>query len=986
MDKKRDFTSHLDKNFRLFLELMANKIQEILMVSSPYDAFRIEEDGSLASRIINEYSGLNLSKPPRVTRLSSATDALSLLAQKDFDVIIVTPHLEDMDVFSLALEIKNIRPSVPVYLLTHSSRGIYPPPENVNFEGIDKIFIWSGNSDLLLAIIKNAEDHLNVAFDTKRANVPVLLYIEDSPLYYSTLLPYMYKEVVQQTQAVLDAGLNEEHRLLKMRARPKILFARSYEEASQLYDTYGSSLLSVISDTRFPRDGQMDDDAGISLLSRIRGDFPALPLLLMSSDSGNSTRADSIPAQFIDKNSPHLVSELHDFFITNLGFGDFVFKMPDGTEIDRASNLKEIEEKISSIPDESIIYHAEKNHFSTWMMARAEIPFAATLSEVSLSEFSNVCEVRNFMTSRIHALRKWRQKGVITKFKANNFDADIMDFVKIGTGSMGGKARGLAFLAELIYKNSKLLSKYPRITVEIPRVLVLCTDVFDTFLSLNKLDRLDRESMSHEEINRVFLAATMPVDLEKELQAFLSQATYPLAVRSSSRLQDTQFDPSIEFYETYMIPNNHDDFSIRLEGLISAIKLVYASTFYRQPERIYRTTLDQPQEERMAVIVQQLVGDHQGDYFYPSLSGRARSYNYYPVSHMKPEEGVVDIWLGFDKMSGREKGSLRFSPRYPTILPQFSTVDDILKNSQKSLYALRMKGHNEETLWKDHALEKREVSDAHDEYPVKMLTSTYVPEEHRITDTGFIPGPKVVTFSRILKDHSIPLPNLLSDILDMGRKGMGCPVEIEFALNLRAGKEGYCDFFLLQIRPMVAYEDSFEIQISPDDMKKAFCFSTQALGHGKKENIADIVYVKPQDFKRERTVDMAQEIGKINNTLVKAKRPYLLVGPGRWGSSDRWLGIPVKWNNIGGVGAFVELRGDMITADSSRGYHFFRNITSLGIPYITVTEGSDDYLDWQWIDSLATVQETPFVRHVILPRPMTLIIDGIKSHCVIGKP
>ena len=984
MGMQHDFTSQFDKNFRLFLELMAIKIQEILMISSPYDAFRIEEDGSLASRIINEYSGLNLSKPPRVTRLSSAADALSLLAQRDFDMVIVTPHLDDMDVFSLALEIKKIRPAAPVYLLAHSSRGIYPRPDNVNFEGIDKIFIWSGNADLLLAIIKNAEDHLNAAFDTERGQVPALLYVEDSPLYYSTFLPYMYKEVVKQTQAVLDAGLNEEHRLLKMRARPKILLARNYEEATELYDQYGPFLLSVISDTRFPRGDTMDDAAGISLLSRIRGDFPSLPLLLMSSDSRNGTRAASIPARFIDKNSPRLFSEFHAFFLNNLGFGDFVFKMPDGKEIDRASNLKEIEAKIATIPDESLIYHAENNHFSTWMRARAEIPFATALREVALADFSHMDDVRDFMISSIHTLRKWHQKGVVTKFKANDFDADIMDFVKIGKGSMGGKARGLAFLAELIYKNSQLEREYPRLTIAIPKVLVICTDVFDTFLAINKLDRLDRESQSPEAIRLAFLAATMPEDLVGELQAFLEKVTYPLAVRSSSMLQDTQFDPSLESYETYMIPNDDGDASVRLEQLLIAVRLVYASAFYTKPRKIYRTTIDQPREEGMAVIVQQLVGDHYGDYFYPSLSGVARSYNYYPVSRMKPEEGVADIWMGFAKMNGQGKRSFRFSPRYPAILPQFSTVDDILKNAQKSFYAMRMNDSRKD-LWDAEVLKERDINDARDEYPLKLMTSTYVPEEHRLMDTGFIPGPKVVTFSRILKDRATPLPKLLSNLLDLGRRGMGCPVEFEFALTFRPGKEKYCNFYLLQIRPMVAYEDSFEIQIAPDDMDHAFCFSMQSLGNGKRADIADIVYVKPGDFRRERTADIAEEIGRINHDLATAGRPYLLIGPGRWGSSDRWLGIPVQWHNIAGVGAFVELRGSMIEADSSQGYHFFRNITSRGIPYITVTEGSDDFLDWQWIESQETVRDMTFIRHVRCQTPVTLIIDGRKSHCAILK-
>jgi hypothetical protein len=619
-------------------------------------------------------------------------------------------------------------------------------------------------------------------------------------------------------------------------------------------------------------------------------------------------------------------------------------------------------------------------------MARSETGFAFALREVSLSEFSNLDEARNFVTSHIHALRKWHQKGVITKFKAGDFDADIMDLVTIGEGSIGGKARALAFLTELIHKNSKLLLKYPRFTITIPQMLVLCTDIFDSFFSDNKLDRFNSESMSREDINNVFLAAAVPKELEEKLQAFLTKVTYPLSIRSSNLLQDTQFDPSLECYETYMIPNNHKDLSTRLTQLVTAIKLVYASAFYGKPERIYPTTPNQPYEERMAVIVQQLVGNHYGNYFYPCISGTARSYNYYPVSHMKPREGVVEISLGFSKGNEQETGNLRFSPLHPSILPQFSTVDDILRNSQNSFLALTMKGHGSEKIRNVHTLEERYLSDAQDEYPVKMLSGTYIPQEHTITDTGFIQGPKVVTFSRILKNRNMPLPELISDLLEMGRKGMGCPVEINFALNLTPENGGQCDFFLLKIRPMVAYEDSFEVQISSDDTNKAFCFSTQALGHGKKGNIADIVYIKPGDFKRECTVEMAREIGKINGVLAKEKRPYLLVGPGRWGSADRWLGIPVRWNDISGVGAFIELEGGLIQADASRGCHFFRNITSQEIPYLTIVEGSNDYFDWEWIYSLTTAGETQFVRHVSLAQPMTLIIDGRKSHCVIRKP
>ncbi|MCD6307267.1 MAG: phosphoenolpyruvate synthase/pyruvate phosphate dikinase [Deltaproteobacteria bacterium] len=972
--------------FKIYHELMAKKIREILLVSSPYDAFIMEEDGSLASRIINEYSGLNLSHPPRVTRTSSAFDALGLLNVKDFDLVLTTPHIEEMDAFTLGLKAKEIQPGLPVILLAHSPRGVYPLPENKNTDGIDKVFIWSGNSDLLLALVKNAEDHLNVEADTERAMVRVLILVEDSPVYYSSFLPLIYKEIVRQTQAVLKVGLNEEHRLLTMRARPKILLATNYEEALAFYRKFRNFVFGVISDARLPENHRMEDDVGFRLLSRIHQEVPDVPLLLLSSESENRKMAEQIPADFLDKNSPHLLSEIHNFFLTHLGFGDFIFRMPDGTEVDRASDLHTLETKLLHIPDASLRYHAERNHFSNWIMARSEIALASKFREVQASDFVSVAEMREYIISNIRALRKLRQKGVVARFRTEHFDPVINDFLKIGQGSLGGKARSLAFMSTVLVQDQELHEKYPDIRVRIPKTLVICTDGFEAFVAHNRLEYLAKEGFADEEVAKAFLEAEMPEWLTKDLEAFVSRVKIPLSVRSSSLLEDAQFQPYAGLYQTYMIPNNHSDQSVRLSHLLTAVKLVYASTYYESPKAFARSTSNQPQAESMAVIIQQLSGKEYGDYFYPAISGVAQSHNFYPVSRMRPEEGIAHIALGLGKTVVEGEKTLRFSPKHPEIMPQFSTVKDMLTNAQRFFYALRVRNYPEGLeLWRDSNLEKRDVEDAADEFPVKALASTYVPEEDRIRDTGYMPGPKILTFAQVLKYGIFPLPELLSDLLIIGRKGMGCPVEIEFSVDLTPDKDRKGDFSFLQMRPMVADEERFNVEITPEDMKKAFCRSATALGNGRNEEIQDIVYVKPDAFDVSATPKIAEEIGGLNAEMLKKRRKYLLIGPGRWGSADRWLGIPVQWRHISGVGAVVELRNAQLKADPSQGSHFFQNITSLGIHYITVTEdeGLDDYLDWGFIRSLPEVQETPFLRHVTSERPLIIKIDGRRSLCAI---
>ena len=970
--------------FKMFHEIMTIKVREILLISSPYDAYIMEEDRSLASRIVNEYIGLNLSLPPRVTRTSSGRSALILLEQKSFDMVITMPNLDDMDAQALGVKIKAKYPDLPVILLCHSLRSIFPPGEYRKLMGIDKVFIWSGNSDLLLALVKNAEDRLNIDRDTQRAMVRVLLLVEDSPQYYSSFLPLIYKEIVKQTQAVLGVGLNEEHRLLRMRSRPKIMLAETYEEAMELCQKYRSFLFGILSDTRIPRNGKLDDRAGVDFLTIIKQEIPDLPMLLLSSDSHNRIKADRIPAIFLDKNSPDLLLELQDFFLNHLGFGDFVFRLPDRTEIDRASSLRTLELKLSQIPDQSLLYHATRNHFSNWLMARSEFALASTFRAVQASEFQSTADIRQYIISGIHTVRKLQQKGVVAQFRAQTFDADIMDFVKIGDGSLGGKARGLAFMSALLFQNPTPLVSYPQISVQIPKTLVITTQGFEAFIADNQLQYCAKNNFSDPEITDIFLRSEMPNRLISDMEAFLAQVHYPLSVRSSSLLEDAQYQPYSGLYRTYMIPNNHPDPAVRLSHLIHAIKRVYASTYYEDPRSFTRHSVSRPQEESMAVIIQQLAGEAYGDYFYPAMSGIVQSHNFYPVFNMKAEDGIAHMALGMGKTVVEGEKSVRFSPKFPRMLPQFTTVEDILSNCQRYFYALKIRGYPDELSFDSFAnLEKREIDEAQTEYPVRMLSSVYIQDEHRIRDSGHLPGAKIATFASILKYNLFPLPQLLSDLLDFGRKGMGCPVEIEFAVNIGSEFQRKCEFYLLQMRPMATEIDQQNVVITEDDLKQPLCFSRHALGNGKLDCISDIVYVKPFAFQRNATEQMADEIGRMNAGLSREKRPFLLIGPGRWGSADKWLGIPVQWHHISGVGAIIELKNAQIHADPSQGSHFFQNITSIGIPYITVVEDSGDILDWKQIDGFAWAQETRYIRHVRLEHPLIVKIQGSKSLGVI---
>ncbi|MDX2451273.1 PEP/pyruvate-binding domain-containing protein, partial [Desulfosarcina sp.] len=963
--------------FKVFHDLMRKKVDQVLLISTSYEAWIMEEDCRLSEHIVHEYKGLNLSRPPRLTWVSTTEQALECLDSSDFDLVIIISRAADAGACSIADDIKGKAPDMPVVLLTHQeSLPDVTSPSRQRFASIDRTIFWTGNASLLVAIIKSVEDQLNVVHDTRCAGIRVILLVEDSPFYLSTLLPVLYKELVIETQAVMEEGLNEEHRLLAMRARPKILIANTFEEALNIYEHYKDFILGMISDVRFPRRGTLDARAGLDLLGYIRDDRFDIPLLLASSEPHNADLAADIPACFIDKNASVLNEKIRSFLMDYLGFGDFFFKLPDGGTITRATDLYTLEQKLKEIPEASFIFHCRRNDFSRWLYSLAEVDLASRVRDLREDEFHSTEDHRRHLIQLIKQQRIHRQKGVIVNFDADKFDPDT-EFLKIGNGSIGGKARGLAFMSAMLYRQSSRWAAFESVDINVPQTVVITTEGFDAFLEINRLHDVAGQDLPDEDIAQRFMEATFPENIQPQLAALLKRIRGPIAVRSSSLLEDAPFKSYAGLYKTYLLPNDHEALNCRLAQLIDAVKMVYASTYYKAPRAFTRRVGNRVENEKMAVIVQRLVGRRHKEHFYPSISGVAQSENYYPFSKMRTEDGIASIALGLGKTVMEGEKNMRFSPRFPQILPQRSTVDDTLKNSQIQFYALKM-GANECPLGINDAvtLSIRDIADALDEAPIRMLCSTYIPNERRIRDGFTSDGYPVLTFAPVLKYDILPLPDILAALLSFGRRELGCPVEIEFAVDLPENSMEKARFAVLQIRPMSAREEMLAVDVTEADRAHAFCISHRALGNTIHTGMADIVYVKPDRFDPSCTMEIAQQIAQINTRLVKENRKYVLIGPGRWGSADRWLGIPVGWVDISGAGAIVETVHPRIHADPSQGSHFFHNITTLGISYLNVGGGQGDHIDWPWLAALPVVEEKAHVVHAASPNPFTLKVDG----------
>jgi Pyruvate phosphate dikinase, AMP/ATP-binding domain len=973
-----------DPRFKLFHDLMRWKVREILLISSPYHAWIMEEDCRLSEAIIHEYRGLNLSHPPRLHWVASHAATEAVLAKHPFDLVITMPQAPDDPATAVAHKIKLAAPHLPIIRLCHSPAAALEPTAGGDpGSPFERTFVWNGDTNLLLALIKSVEDRNNVDHDTRSALIRVIILVDDSPEYLSALLPLLYRELVSQTQAVIGEGLNEDHRLLAMRARPKILIAGSYEQAQALFQRYEPYVLGVLSDVRFPRAGQVAAQAGIELLIHIKRQRFDIPLLLLSNEPGNKVKADRIPAVFIDKNAPTLLSEVRSFFLKHLGFGPFSFKRPDGRSIGSAGNLRELEKQLPHIPAETFIRHCQCNDFSRWLFARGEIELASQLRPVRASDFDDVESHRRFLIELIHRRRMNRQKAVVVHFDPLAFDVDS-EFLKIGHGSLGGKARGLAFFSAWLCRRRELTEQFPSVDIAVPPTLVITTEVFETFMATNHLEPVVNGDLSDEAVAGLFNEARFPAETREQLRRFLSQVHHPLAVRSSSLLEDAHFRAYAGLYKTFMLPNDHGDEQCRLDQLINAVKMVYASTYFQAPRAFSRRVGNRIEEEKMAVVIQRMAGSCYGQFFYPAISGVAQSYNYYPFSRMKSEDGIATIALGLGKSVMEGGQCLRFSPRFPALLPQYASVDDMLKHCQRRFYALKMGGSLCALAVDDGAtLVNRQVMDAVAEHPVITLAGTYDPQEHRIRESAFGPGFRVITFAAALKFGLFPLPGLLEALLEAGREGLGCPVELEFSVDLPRASQRKPQMAILQIRPMGAREELMTVDVTADDCAKAVCLSHQALGNTINRDMSDIVFIKPAVFDPARSAGIARQIARINAALVDRGRKYLLIGPGRWGSADHWLGIPVGWDDICGVGAIVETVHPLIHAEPSQGSHFFHNLTSLGINYLNVGQHPSDRLDHSWVEGLPFDLESEHVVHAASPRPLTLKVDGRKSIGVI---
>lgn len=988
---------------QIYHVLMPFKIRDILIVSSLYDAFVIEEEGLISELVIGQYHHHLLSSPPRITRVTTGEEALSQLNSCSYDLVITMSKNIGMDPFDFGKKIKKINSKLPVILLATDMSDIDLVQNKENDEGIDRVFYWTGDSTLFLTIIKYVEDSINAKYDTKNGDIRVIIMVEDTIHHYSMLLPIIYTELVEQTRRSLSEDLNEIQRLIRRRARPKILLAQTYEEAIEIYGEYKKYLLGIITDINFKRNGKIDTEAGFNLAQQIREESKYIPILMQSSDKNNKMKAEKIGAYFLDKNSSTLIQDFHHFVIDHLGFGDFVFLMPknkrkkrvkleeihnETTEIARAANMKEFEQTIQKVPLESIQFHSDRNDFSNWLMGRCEFKLAMKLRPKKASDFTNLNEVRKYLINVFNESRRERQLGVITDFSQQKFEFEG-SFTRIRGDSLGGKGRGIAFMRSILTRYD-FNKKYPGINITVPSTVAIGTLEFDNFIGENNLmEIVKKKGLSDKEIAKAFVNGKIRDELKEDLVKVLKYFKEPIAVRSSSLLEDSQSRPFAGIYSTYMLPNNHKNDAIRLNQLCQAIKLIYASVYFLEPRIYLESTSSKIEEEKMAIIIQKIVGKNHKGRFYPTFAGVAQSYNFYPIDHQTFEDGIATVAIGLGKTVVGGGKALRFCPKYPENITEFSSPKSIVDNTQRELFVLDASKKNFRLFDKeDINLEKINVEDIKKDGTLEHLVSTFDKNDGMIRDAVSDVGPNLVTFSGILKYNVFPLPSILNDILEIGQKGMGCPIEIEFAVNLNQNSSVPPTFAILQLRPLVpSHEQTLVSWDDSIDRKKIFIQSDRALGNGLLKVIKNIVFVKPETFDSTKTVEITYEIDKMNKDLTSKKQPYILIGPGRWGTEDRFLGIPVKWNQISGVRLMVETGLENFNIDPSQGTHFFHNITSRGIGYINIPFKSKiSYIDWNWIEKQKPVKNLKYVKQIQLNSPLIIKLDGRSGRAFIEKP
>mgnify|MGYP000853831545 CR=1 FL=1 len=978
--------------FQGFQNLMRQRIRDVLLVSSLYDLYLFEEDGRLYELIRNEYQGLHLSHSPEITRVSSAHEAIALLKEdKRFDLVLTTLHTEDMQPVHFAQKIREEGLNIPVVLLSFDNRELHELLLRHDTTVFDKIFIWQGDYRLIIAIIKYLEDRMNVDNDAKMVGVQSIIVIEDDIRRYSSFLPIIYTEVIKQSQRLISEGINLSHKYLRMRARPKILLCNSYEEAIELFDKYEESILGIISDIDFIKNGKVHPKVGFDFTAEVRKKYSDIPILLQSSDPAYEAEAKRLGVSFLLKNSPMFLHELRHFMIQYFSFGDFVFRLPSGEEIARAKDLNSLEEQLKVIPAESIKYHGEKNQFSNWLKARTEFWLADHLRPQKVSDYDSLEELRKYIILSLKEYKKIRQRGLITDFKKESFDPSN-SFARIGGGSLGGKARGLSFLNILI-NNYGISNKFPGIQIDVPPAVVIGTDIFDQFLDENNLRNFALNSTNDNEIKRRFLdARKFPEEIIAELIAFLDLVKVPLSVRSSSLMEDSQYHPFAGVYETYMIPNNHSNPFIRLNDLVNAVKLVFASTFYNNSKNYFKITSYRLEEEKMAVIIQRMVGTVHKSRFYPDFSGVAKTYNFYPLPPMKPGDGIVSVGLGLGKTVVEGGNCIRFCPKYPRHLIQFHNTEETLRNNQKTFYALDLEtprdfDENEKTI-QDEFTKLYDIHTSEEDGTLNYLGSTYSHENNTVYDGISRNGSRLVTFAPILKHKIFPLPNILELLLDMGSWGMGTPVEIEFAVNLSVPKDQPKEFGVLQMRPLVVKNEIENFILEKIKKEDILVRSDKILGNGTIDEIFDIICVDYHKFERAQSREVAQEVSQFNSKMIDLKKPYLLIGVGRWGTLDPWLGIPVTWSQISGARTIIEAGMKDFNVEPSQGSHFFQNLTSFMIGYFTVnfTQNEENYIDWKWLFSNTPIEEKKYVKHYSFDNYLTIKMNSQKKLGIILKP
>lgn len=968
-----------------FANLMNKRIYNVLLIATKYDAFMLEDDGRVDEQIFNEYTSLSLRYPPRFTQVTTEEEALAELKDRNFELIICMPNMDNRDIFAAATEIKIHYPNIPIVVLTPFSKEVSKRIANEDLSAIDYVFSWLGNAELLLAIIKLIEDKMNAPDDTASVGVQIILLVEDSVRFYSSALPHLYKFVLEQSQMFAKEALNDHQRTLRMRGRPKIKLARTYEEAVRIFNQYRDNMLGIISDMSFMHDGVKDPYAGYKFGQYVRKTGLIIPFVLESSEASNKVYAKELGASFIDKNSKSYPQDLRKKIMQRFGFGDFVILNPQTKEeIMRIKDLKDLQKKVFQIPDDSLVYHLSRNHFSRFFYSRAMFPPAEVLKRVDVSDYKDMDEARKLIFDLIVQYRRMKNSGVVAVYQKERFD-EYSNFARIGDGSLGGKGRGLAFIGAMVKRYPKL--EHDHFAVTIPKTVVICTDIFDEFMETNELYPVALSDVDDETILKYFLRASLPARLIEDLMAFFDVVKSPIAVRSSSLLEDSHYQPFAGIYSTYMVPKLEDKYDM-LRTLSDAIKAVYASVFYRDSKAYMTATSNLIDQEKMAIVLQEVVGNRYNDRFYPTISGVARSLNFYPIGNEKAEDGIANIALGLGKYIVDGGQTLRFSPRHPHNILQMSTMDFALRETQTRFYALDLKNLADQFSVDDSFnLLRLNLKDADADGSLKFIVSTYDPYDQVIRDGYYPGGRKILSFVNVLQHEVFPLADTLDQILHVGQDEMGRPIEIEFAVNIDPQNPGFATFYLLQVRPIVDNKEVMEEDLTLVEQEDTILTSTSVLGHGIVTDVQDIIYVKTGAFCSSNNQSIAYDIEKMNRQFTGEEKNYVLVGPGRWGSSDSWLGIPVKWPHISNARVIVECGMENYRVDPSQGTHFFQNLTSFGVGYFTINPfKGDGWFDEGYLNSLPAVEETEYLRHVRFDKPVVIKMDGKKSLGVVLKP